>query len=115
ITSIRTNASFFNILSPPLLLLFWESSASVWRADYPMTSIGVNATYCAVYNLTERRFVAPFENLTLLGLMMGRRGRERNGGIGYAATIQAGLFAIDSQALPPGATSREERDVGRIR
>src|SRR5262247_3534090 len=71
--------------------------------------------YCAVYNLTERRFVAPFENLTLLGLMMGRRGRERNGGIGYGATIQAGLFAIDSQALPPGATSREERDVGRIR
>ena len=71
--------------------------------------------YCAVYNLTERRFVAPFENLTLLGLMMCRRGRERNGGIGYGATIQAGLFAIDSQALPPGATSREERDVGRIR
>src|SRR5262249_350502 len=77
--------------------------------------IGVNRTYCAVYNLTERRFVAPFENLTLLGLMMGRRGRERNGGIGYGATIQAGLFAIDSQALPPGATSREECDVGRIR
>src|SRR5262249_36005684 len=71
--------------------------------------------YCAVYNLTERRFVAPFENLTLLGLMMGRRGRERNGGIGDGATIQAGLFAIDSQALPPGATSREECDVGRIR
>src|SRR5262249_11041390 len=75
----------------------------------------VKCTYCAVYNLTERRFVAPFENLTLLGLMMGRRGRERNGGIGYGATIQAGLFAIDSQALPPGATSREECDVGRIR
>src|SRR5215813_2104096 len=75
----------------------------------------VKPSYCAVYNLTERRFVAPFENLTLLGLMMGRRGRERNGGIGYGATIQAGLFAIDSQALPPGATSREECDVGRIR
>src|SRR5262245_53462200 len=75
----------------------------------------VKDSYCAVYNLTERRFVAPFENLTLFGLMMGRRGRERNGGIGYGATIQAGLFAIDSQALPPGATTREERDVGRIR
>ena len=24
--------------------------------------------YCAVYNLTHRRFVAPFENLTFLGL-----------------------------------------------
>src|SRR5215471_6335351 len=82
---------------------------------YLMRYYCVNITYCAVYNLTERRFVAPFENLTLLGLMMGRRGRERNGGIGYGATIQAGLLAIDSQALPPGATSREERDVGRIR
>src|SRR5215831_4182578 len=78
-------------------------------------ALKINLSYCAVYNLTERRFVAPFENLTLLGLMMGRRGRERNGGIGYGATIQAGLFAIDSQALPPGATSREECDVGRIR
>src|SRR5215813_5734081 len=83
--------------------------------DYPVTTWSVNVTYCAVYNLTERRFVAPFENLPLLGLMMGRRGRERNGGIGYGATIQAGLFAIDSQALPPGAASREECDVGRIR
>src|SRR5215472_2105359 len=85
------------------------------RQAYPRLNEVVKTSYCAVYNLTERRFVAPFENLTLLGLMMGRRGRERNGGIGYGATIQAGLFAIDSQALPPGATSREERDVGRIR
>src|SRR5262245_28450456 len=85
------------------------------RQAYPPSNEVVKTTYCAVYNLTERRFVASFENLTLFGLMMGRRGRERNGGIGYGATIQAGLFAIDSQALPPGATSREERDVGRIR
>src|SRR5262245_49248690 len=85
------------------------------RQAYPRLNEVVKTPYCAVYNLTERRFGAAFENLTLLGLMMGRRGRERNGGIGYGATIQAGLFAIDSQALPPGATSREECDVGRIR
>src|SRR5215470_425287 len=59
---------------------------------YPISWHYVNSSYCAVYNLTERRFVAPFENLTLLGLMMGRRGRERNGGIGYGATIQAGII-----------------------
>jgi hypothetical protein len=49
-----------------------------------------------VYNLTERRFVAPFENLTLLGLMMSRRRRRIDGAIQYGATIQAGIFAIDS-------------------
>src|SRR5262249_32310408 len=48
----------------------------------------VNMAYCAVYNLTKGRFVAPFENLTLLGHMMGRRRRGRNGGIWYGATIQ---------------------------
>jgi hypothetical protein len=52
--------------------------------------------YCAMYNLTERRFVAPFENLTLLGLLMGRRRRVSDGGNQHGATIQAGVFAIDS-------------------
>src|SRR5262245_27636414 len=92
--------------------VYWEME--MIEGDYAKIASDVNVAYCAVYNLTERRFVAPFENLTLLGLMMGRRRRERNGGIGYGATIQAGLFAIDSQALPPGTASREERDVGRI-
>jgi hypothetical protein len=56
----------------------------------------VKDSYCAMYNLTERRFVAPFENLTLLGLLMGRRRRESDGGNQHGATIQAGVFAIDS-------------------
>src|SRR5215475_10660547 len=39
--------------------------------DYPIVIHCVKSTYCAVYNLTERRFVAPFENLTFLGLRIG--------------------------------------------
>src|SRR5262245_52812139 len=43
-----------------------------------------NLSYCAVYNLTERSFVAPFENLTLLGLMMGREGGREMEELGMA-------------------------------
>jgi hypothetical protein len=56
----------------------------------------VKGAYCAVYNLTGRRFVAPFGNLTLLGLMMWRRRRGNDGGNQHGATIQTGVFAIDS-------------------
>jgi hypothetical protein len=66
------------------------------RQAYPSAASGVKETYCAVYNLTERRFVAPFENLTLLGLMMCRRRRGIDGGIQHGATIQAGVSASDS-------------------
>jgi hypothetical protein len=48
-----------------------------------------------VYNLTERRFVAPFENLTLLWLTIGETRRRVDGGIQDGTAIQAGVFAID--------------------
>jgi hypothetical protein len=51
-----------------------------------------------VYNLTQRRFVAPFENLTFLGLMMCRTRRGIDGDIEHGATIQAGVLAIDASA-----------------
>jgi hypothetical protein len=48
-----------------------------------------------VYNLTQRRFVAPFENLTLLRLTMSGTRRRIDGGIEDGAAIQAGIFTID--------------------
>jgi hypothetical protein len=54
-----------------------------------------NGPYCAVYNLTQRRFVAPFENLTLLRLTMSGTRRRIDGGIEDGAAIQAGIFTID--------------------
>jgi hypothetical protein len=48
-----------------------------------------------VYNLTQRRFVAPFENLTLLRLTMDGIRRRVDGGIQDGAAIQAGVFTVD--------------------
>ena len=40
----------------------------------------VNATYCAVYNLTQRPLVAPFVILTLQGLIIGlKEGQQWKG------------------------------------
>jgi hypothetical protein len=52
-------------------------------------------TYCAVYNLTQRRFVAPFENLALLWLTIGGTRRRVDGGIQDGAAIQARIFTVD--------------------
>jgi hypothetical protein len=48
-----------------------------------------------VYNLTEERFVASFENLTLLGFMMDMTRRGIDGGIQDGATNEAGIFTVD--------------------
>jgi hypothetical protein len=48
-----------------------------------------------VYNLTQRRFVAPFGNLTLLGLTISGTRRRIDGGIQDGAAIQAGIFTVD--------------------
>ena len=53
----------------------------------------VNRTYCAVYNLTQRPFVAPFVILTLQGLMLGLK-EDNNGRVHHGTTIQAGVFTI---------------------
>ena len=53
----------------------------------------VNPTYCAVYNLTQRPFVAPFVILTLQGLMLGLK-EDNNGRVHRGTTIQAGVFTI---------------------
>ena len=50
-------------------------------------------TYCAVYNLTQRPFVAPFVILTLQGLMLGLK-EDNNGRVHHGTTIQAGVFTI---------------------
>jgi hypothetical protein len=55
----------------------------------------VKSPYCAMYNLTQWRFVAPFENLTLLGLTIGGTRRGIDGGIQDGAAIQAGIFTVD--------------------
>jgi hypothetical protein len=53
----------------------------------------VNLTYCAVYNLTLRPFVAPFVILTLRGLIMELK-EGNNGRVHHGTTIQAGVFTI---------------------
>ncbi len=56
-------------------------------------SCRVKRPYCAVYNLTQRPFVAPFVILTLRGLIVeSKEGNDE--GVHHGATIQAGVFTI---------------------
>jgi len=43
-----------------------ETWSAVVAEQYPIRWSYVNLKYCGVYNLTQRRLVTPFENLTLL-------------------------------------------------
>ncbi len=61
--------------------------------DYHKRYAQVNATYCAMYNLTLRPFVAPFVILTLQGLILGLK-EGNHGRIHHGTTIQAGVFTI---------------------
>jgi hypothetical protein len=71
-------------------MLIKERSATSGSSELFNRAFAVEQTH------TVKRIVAPCENLTLLGFMMGRRRRERNGGVWYGAAIQAGVLAIDS-------------------
>ncbi len=49
--------------------------------------------YCAMYNLTQGRYVAPFVILTLQGLTLELK-EGNNGRVHHGTTIQAGVFTI---------------------
>ncbi len=51
------------------------------------------AAYCAMYNLTQGRYVAPFVILTLQGLTLELK-EGNNGRVHHGTTIQAGVFTI---------------------
>ncbi len=53
----------------------------------------VNLAYCAMYNLTQGRYVAPFVILTLQGLTLELK-EGNNGRVHHGTTIQAGVFTI---------------------
>ena len=53
----------------------------------------VNPPYCAMYNLTQGRYVAPFVILTLQGLTLELK-EGNNGRVHHGTTIQAGVFTI---------------------
>ena len=52
-----------------------------------------NLAYCAMYNLTQGRYVAPFVILTLQGLTLELK-EGNNGRVHHGTTIQAGVFTI---------------------
>ncbi len=54
---------------------------------------GVKESYCAMYNLTQGRYVAPFVILTLQGLTLELK-EGNNGRVHHGTTIQAGVFTI---------------------
>ncbi len=54
---------------------------------------GVKGSYCAMYNLTQGRYVAPFVILTLQGLTLELK-EGNNGRVHHGTTIQAGVFTI---------------------
>ncbi len=53
----------------------------------------VKQSYCAMYNLTQGRYVAPFVILTLQGLTLELK-EGNNGRVHHGTTIQAGVFTI---------------------
>ncbi len=57
------------------------------------TLSGGDMPYCAMYNLTQGRYVAPFVILTLQGLTLELK-EGNNGRVHHGTTIQAGVFTI---------------------
>ncbi len=55
--------------------------------------VGEVGSYCAMYNLTQGRYVAPFVILTLQGLTLELK-EGNNGRVHHGTTIQAGVFTI---------------------
>ncbi len=53
----------------------------------------LGGAYCAMYNLTQGRYVAPFVILTLQGLTLELK-EGNNGRVHHGTTIQAGVFTI---------------------
>ncbi len=53
----------------------------------------LSVAYCAMYNLTQGRYVAPFVILTLQGLTLELK-EGNNGRVHHGTTIQAGVFTI---------------------
>ena len=70
------------------------------RAEFGIDSAPLNllvlqyfTPYCAMYNLTQGRYVAPFVILTLQGLTLELK-EGNNGRVHHGTTIQAGVFTI---------------------
>ncbi len=70
-----------------------------FMADYLRDTLSITelcqlyGAYCAMYNLTQGRYVAPFVILTLQGLTLELK-EGNNGRVHHGTTIQAGVFTI---------------------
>ena len=77
---IRTCLAFRGVPAPSFII---HSGRGVY----------VKWPYCAMYNLTQGRYVAPFVILTLQGLTLELK-EGNNGRVHHGTTIQAGVFTI---------------------
>ncbi len=94
VENLRVNRVTLDTNSTRLETLHLERVVLALEVKFSLSPLDTtDKPYCAMYNLTQGRYVAPFVILTLQGLTLELK-EGNNGRVHHGTTIQAGVFTI---------------------